>query len=123
MSEIRVRLPELMVQRQINRKQLSEKTGIRYATISDMYTGRRKPNLDTLEAVMRGLEQLTGRPVEITDLLEIVRAPAPALHGDPDRPALDLANLKTFRRSSVPVRPSSPTDSAATVAALRGREN
>lgn len=121
MTEIRVRLPELLSQRQINRKQLSEQTGLRYATVSDLYTGRRKPNLDTLQMVLEGLEQLTGQPVEITDLLEVVRAPAP--HGDPDRPALDLTNLKTFRRSSSPVRPSSPTDSAATVASLRGRES
>lgn len=94
-------------------------TGLRYATINDLYTGRRKPNLDTLRVVLEGLEQLTGQPVEITDLLEVVRAPA--LHGDPDRPALDLTNLKTFRRTSTPVQPSSPTDSAATVASLRGR--
>jgi len=119
MSEIRIRLPELLTEHHLNRKQLADKTGIRYATISDMYSGRRKPNLDTLETVLEGLEQLTGKPLKITDLLEVIRKPAP-LPSDPGRPALKLEEIKAFHRRASAVRPLDPTDSAITVAEVRG---
>lgn len=120
MSQIRVRLPELLAQRRINRKQLAEGAGLRYATVNDVYSGRRRPSLETLEAVMAGLERLTGLPVNLDDLLEVVHEPAP-LHGDPDRPALDTANLKTFRLRERGPQPAVTMPSEVLVAQLRGR--
>ena len=76
MREIRVKLGEVMAQRRVNRKQLSDATGIRYATLSDVYSGKRRPTLETLEAVLNGLESLSGRPVALTDVLEVVDVPA-----------------------------------------------
>jgi DNA-binding Xre family transcriptional regulator len=53
MRELRVKLPDLLHQRQINRKQLADATGIRYSTLSDAYTGKRQPSLGTLEIIMK----------------------------------------------------------------------
>ena len=121
MTQIRVLLPELLAQRRLNRKQLAEGSGVRYATINDMYTGKRRPSLETLEAVMAGLEKLTGRRVELTDLLEVVHDPAP-LHGDPERPALETRNLKTFHLRSREGQPRVSTPSEVLVAQERGRD-
>lgn len=111
MTQIRVLLPELLAQHRLNRKQLAEGSGMRYATINDMYTGKRRPSLDTLEAVMAGLERMTGRPVELGDLLEVVHAPA-----------LDAEHLKTFHLRSRGEQPAVQTPSEVLVAALCGRD-
>lgn len=121
MTQIRVLLPELLAQHRLNRKQLAEGSGVRYATINDMYTGKRRPSLDTLEAVMAGLEKMTGRRLELSDLLKVVHDPAP-LHGDPERPALDAGHLKTFRLRARGEQPTVNTPSEVLVAELRGRE-
>lgn len=121
MTQIRVLLPELLAQHRLNRKQLAEGSGVRYATINDMYTGKRRPSLDTLEAVMAGLEKMTGQRVELSDLLEVRHVPAP-LHGDPERPALDAEHLKTFRLRPRGMQPAVKVPSEVLVAALRGRD-
>ncbi|QFP77460.1 helix-turn-helix transcriptional regulator [Deinococcus sp. AJ005] len=48
MTQIRVLLPELLAQHRLNRKQLVEGSGVRHATINDMYIDKRQPSLDTL---------------------------------------------------------------------------
>ena len=119
MTEIKVRLPELLASRHINRHQLAEQTGIRYATLSDVYNGRRRPSLDTLELVMQGLERMTGQPVALSDLLEVVQTPQP--HDGPNRAAFDHQNLKPF---GVRVREAGPVVTTPTeqlVAEIRGR--
>lgn len=121
MTQIRVLLPGLLAQHRLNRKQLAEGSGVRYATINDMYTGKRRPSLDTLEAVMAGLERMTGQPVELSDLLTVVHDPAP-LSGDPERPALDAEHLKTFHLRPYREQPAVKTSSEVLVAALRGRD-
>lgn len=118
MTQIRVLLPELLAQHRLNRKQLAEGSGVRYATINDMYTGKRRPSLDTLEAVMAGLERMSGH---LSDLLTVVRIPAP-LSGDPERPALDAEHPKTFRLRPHREQPAAKTPSEVLVAALRGRD-
>lgn len=90
-----------------------------------VYAMAKKPaqrvDLDTVAKIIEALERVQQREVTIIDLLEITEEPKLSLHGDPNRAALDLANLKTFRRRAAPIRPAAPTDSAATVASLRGR--
>lgn len=120
MTEIRLLLPQLMAQRRVNRTQLASASGLRYATLSDVYSGKHRPSLETLEAVIQGLEKMTGQPVEITDLLEVTRSVLP-LHGDPDRPALS-GPLKKFRFEKRDDRPRVTTPSEQIVADLRGRE-
>jgi transcriptional regulator with XRE-family HTH domain len=120
MTQIRVRLPELMAQHRINRKQLAEETGMRYATLSDVYTGKSRPSLETLEVVIGGLERMTGKPVELTDLLEVVRQQLP-LHGDPNRAAFDHTNLKSFSLRERGARPKVATPTEVLVAEIRGR--
>ena len=121
MTQIRVRLPELLAQHRLNRKQLAEGSGMRYATINDLYSGKRRPSLDTLEAIMAGLEKMTGQRVELGDLLSVVHEPAP-LHGDPARPALEGGQLKTFHLRPRGEQPRVSTPSEVLVAELRGRE-
>jgi transcriptional regulator with XRE-family HTH domain len=75
MRELRVKLPELMQQRKIGRRQLAAVTGLRYSTLSDAYHGKRQPTLDTLQSIMNGIEVLSGEPVELSDVLEAVELP------------------------------------------------
>ena len=63
----------MLAQRRVNRRQLADAAGIRYATLSDVYNGKHRPSLETLESVICGLEKLTGEKVELTDLLEVSR--------------------------------------------------
>ncbi len=75
MKAIQVKLAGVMARRRVNRKQLAEASGMRYATLSDVYTGKRRPTLETLEAVLNGLEQLSGQPIDLLDVLEVVELP------------------------------------------------
>ena len=80
--------------------------------------------------MLEALGRLTGEPVSITDMLEEAAPPTPApspdplatLRLDPTRPAIDAANLKTFRRHGRPVtpRPGGPT-AEEVIAQDRGR--
>jgi transcriptional regulator with XRE-family HTH domain len=90
MRELHLKLPDLLHQRQINRKQLADATGIRYSTLSDAYTGKRQPSLGTLEIIMNGVEQLTGRPVELSEVLEAREIQPP----DPEVPDPEVPDLK-----------------------------
>lgn len=94
---------------------------MRYAAINDMYTGKRRPSLNTLEAVIAGLKKITEQRVELNDLLEVRHEPAP-LHSDPERPALDAAHLKTFRLRPRGTPPAVKVPSEVLVAALRRRD-
>lgn len=87
MRHLRVRLPELLAQHRLNRRRLSQQVGLRYATLNDVYSGKRRPSLDTLEAILNGIEQLTGQPVALGDLLEVVTPPA-------DQDLSDVADLR-----------------------------
>ena len=118
MTQIKVRLPELLASRHVNRRQLSEQTGIRYATLSDVYNGRSRPSLDTLELVMQGLERMTGQPVALSDLLEVVQAPP---HADAHRAAFDHQNLKPFGVRLRAPGPQVTTPTEQLVAEIRGR--
>lgn len=120
MTQIKVLLPELLARRRINRRQLSELTGLRYATLSDVYHGQSRPSLETLELVMQGLERLTGQPVELSDLLEIIRPPDPTK--DPIRPALDPAALKPFTLRPRGPAPQTLVPTETLVAQIRGRD-
>lgn len=73
MTQIRVLLPQLLAQRRVNRRQLAEAAGLRYGTLNDVYNGKHRPSLDTLESVISGLEKLTGEKVELAELLEVSR--------------------------------------------------
>ncbi|UQN09635.1 helix-turn-helix transcriptional regulator [Deinococcus sp. QL22] len=92
-----------------------------------IYAMAKKPaqriDLDTVAKILETLGRVQQKQVDITDLLEVIEEPVVSLHGDPNRPALDLANLKKFQRRAAAIQPSSPTDSAATVASLRGQNN
>jgi transcriptional regulator with XRE-family HTH domain len=94
MTQIKVRLAELLASRHVNRRQLAQQTGIRYATLSAVYNGKSRPSLDTLELVMQGLERMTGQPVALCDMLEVIQTPQP--HADMARAAFDHQNLKPF---------------------------
>ena len=101
-----------------------------------VYTLARRPvqriDLSTVGNLLEALGHLTGEPVSITDMLEEAKPPAPAsqpvadplaaLQLDPDRPAFDASNLKTFRRHGQPVTPRPGGPSAEEVIAEdRGR--
>lgn len=92
-----------------------------------VYAMAKKPaqriDLDTVARILETLGRVQQKEVALTDLLEITEEPTPALHGDPDRMALNVSSLKTFSRSTRPVQPSSHTDSAAAVAELRRAKN
>jgi transcriptional regulator with XRE-family HTH domain len=118
MSQIKVLLPELLARRQINRRQLAEQTGLRYATLSDVYHGQRRPSLETLERIMQGLEQLTGQLVELSELLEVVPSPV----ADPVPPMLDPAALKPFALRSRSPAPQVTVPTETLVAQIRGRD-
>lgn len=99
-----------------------------------VYTLARKPaqriDLSTVGEVLAALGRLTGEPVSITDLLEEAAPPAPApgpdplaaLRLDPNRPAFDASNLKTFRRHGRPVTPRPGPSAEEVIAQDRGRE-
>lgn len=91
-----------------------------------VYAMAKKPaqriDLDTVARILETLVRVQQKEVAITDLLEVTIEPPVTLHGDPHRTALDVSNLKTFSRSTAPIRPLVVTESAATVADLRGRE-
>jgi transcriptional regulator with XRE-family HTH domain len=120
MTQIKVLLPELLARRRINRQQLAELTGLRYATLSDVYHGQSRPSLETLERVMQGLEQLTGQPVKLSELLEVVSEPMPV--ADPVRPMLDPAALKPFALRSRSPAPQVTVPTETLVAQIRGRD-
>jgi len=120
MTQIKVLLPELLARRQVNRRQLSELTGLRYATLSDVYHGQSRPSLETLELVMQGLERLTGQPVELSELLEVVHLPKPA--DAAARPAFDPAALKPFTLRSRGPAPQALVPTETLVAQIRGRD-
>lgn len=90
-----------------------------------IYAMAKKPaqriDLDTIAKILETLGRVQQKQVDITDLLEVIEEPAVTLHGDPDRPALNLSTIKKFQRRAAAIHPSSPTNSAVTVAALRGR--
>jgi len=79
-------------------------------------------SFDVLSQVIAGLRRVTGEEVTPNDLIEIVEETKWPLHGDPNREALNLSEVKTFRLRSGAVEPLALTDSAVTVAALRGRQ-
>lgn len=107
MTQIRVLLPQLLAQRRVNRRQLAEAAGIRYATLSDVYNGKHRPSLETLESVMTGLEKLTGEKVELTELLEVSR---PVFKGP----------LKKFRGRAMPGAPKVDIPSEDLISEMRG---
>ena len=119
MTQIKVLLPELLARRRVNRRQLSELTGLRYATLSGVYHGQSRPSLETLELVMQGLERLTGQPVELSELLEVVHLPKPA---DAARPAFDHTVLKPFTLRSRGPAPQALVPTETLVAQIRGRD-
>lgn len=92
-----------------------------------VYAMAKKPaqriDLDTVARILETLGRVQQKEVTLIDLLEVTEEPVLSLQGDPERAALDISSLKTFRRSSRPVQPSSQTDSAAAVATLRGAGN
>lgn len=120
MTQIKVRLPELLASRRVNRHQLAEQTGIRYATLSDVYNGRSRPSLDTLELVMQGLERMTGQPVALSDLLEVVQTPVAPQAGE-GRAAFDHQHLKPFGLRVRQAGPVVTTPTEQLVAEIRGR--
>lgn len=79
-------------------------------------------SFDVLSQVITGLRRVTGEEVMPNDLIAIVEEPKWALHGDPNREALNLSEVKTFKMRGEAVEPLGLTDSAVTVAALRGRQ-
>lgn len=91
-----------------------------------IYAMARKPaqrvDLDTVAKIIETLGRVQQREVTLADLIEIVEEPKQNLRGDPNREALDLSEIKTFRLRGKAVEPLALTDSAATVAALRGRQ-
>lgn len=98
-----------------------------------VYTLARKPaqriDLSTVGEVLEALGRLTGEPVSITDMLEEAAPPVrtqgtdplAALRLDPNRPAFDAANLKTFRRHGRPVTPGPGLTAEEIIAQDRGR--
>jgi|GEM_PF-6856007 len=119
MKRLQVQLERTMMERRINRKQLADYLGMRYATLSDIYTGKRKPTLETLEQVMNGLERLSGQAVTLGDLLEAVEIPTDPLEGllEPSEGPLYLDKMMSPRALSEIRRvPMKATFSSARVA-------
>lgn len=73
MGDIRVNLPEVMGRHRIKQTELTEASGLRYATINDLYNGKSK-RLDfaTMAGIVKGLRILSGRPYTVGDLFEYV---------------------------------------------------
>lgn len=55
----------------ITRYALQKETGAAMNTLRAMYDGTtRRPDLDVLDNVIRALRQLTGKPIDLHDVLE-----------------------------------------------------
>lgn len=126
MKQLRVQLERTMIERRINRKQLADYLGMRYATLSDIYTGKRKPTLETLEQVMNGLECLSGQAVTLGDLLEAVEIPTDPLEGllEPSESVPNLDKVMSPRALNgirrVPTKVTFSSSSAKVVSEGRG---
>ncbi|MDO4263284.1 MAG: helix-turn-helix transcriptional regulator [Deinococcus sp.] len=82
MPAIVVKLDELLEQRGITRYRLAEyakeNTGLGRSTVFAIVQGRFQPRLETLAVMMGIVEKLSGKPVELSDVLEYDRdAPNP----------------------------------------------
>lgn len=78
MAEIRLKLRQYLDAHNLSAYRLvREVEGISPNTIYAYAANRRKPTLHNLEKVLSALERLTGKPVSISDLLEVERT-APA---------------------------------------------
>jgi len=65
------KLKETMDAHGITRYALQKETGTAMNTLRAMYDGStRRPDLDILDGVIRALRQLTGKPLELSDVLE-----------------------------------------------------
>ena len=72
-SRIRSRLPVVMAEHRLKQRQLAEASGIRQATISQLYNEAGKGvQFDTLAQLIDGLKKLTGKTYAVGDLLEYV---------------------------------------------------
>ncbi len=131
--KLRLNLGGYMQRHQLTAYRLAQAVEGRVSA-NTVYSLARKPaqriDLSTVGAVLEALGRLTGEPVSITDLLEEAAPPvaAPgtdplaALRLDPNRPAFDASNLKTFRRHGQPVTPRPGPSAEEVIAQDRGRE-
>lgn len=70
MSEIEIRLSEIMGRHRIKQSQLAEASGVRPAAIHSLYHGdRERVDLKHIAAVLDALHTLTGERYTVGDLL------------------------------------------------------
>lgn len=131
--ELRLNLGSYLQRHQLTAYRLAQAVEGRVSA-NTVYTMARKPaqriDLSTVGEVLEALGRLTGQPVSITDMLEAAAPPTPApgvdslaaLRLDPNRPAFDASNLKTFRRHGRPVTPQPGPTAEEVIAQDRGRE-
>lgn len=75
MSRVTVKLQPLLDSFELTAHRLAQETerrGVSRASVYAVATGRAKPSLDSLAIIIGSLRALTGKPVEIADLLEYV---------------------------------------------------
>jgi transcriptional regulator with XRE-family HTH domain len=67
-AQLGARLRDLRSARLLTQKELAEKAGVRWQTISDIESGRNAPRFTTIRALAKALEvdpsKLTGREVK-----------------------------------------------------------
>ena len=73
MSRIQTRLPVVMAEHRLTQRKLAEASGVRQATISQLYNETGKGvQFDTLTRLIDGLKKLTGKSYTVGDLLQYV---------------------------------------------------
>ncbi len=76
MVEIHVTLKSYLARHGITPYRLAKEVkGIGYATVYAIASGTRRPNLETLEAILSALPKLTQKPVALEEILDVVELP------------------------------------------------
>lgn len=82
-TKIRVKLKDYLEARSVTPyqlgKELAARGGPNPKTVYNVVNGARRPDLETLEAILSALPALTNEPVALTDLLEVTEVEEPQL--------------------------------------------
>lgn len=71
MGDIQIHLTEVMGRHRIKQTELAQASGLRYATVNDLYNGKStRLDLTTMAGVVAGLRQITGHPYTVGDIFE-----------------------------------------------------
>jgi hypothetical protein len=112
MAQVTLKLRQYIEDHDLNARQVEREAGIGENTI---YRVMRATNLnrDSLAGIIMALRKLTGKPVEIADVLEYS-----------DHPELDQAEQVEHTTNNSRIRQAgTPTDTAPVIRAARGKFN